>query len=229
MKHVVAREIMTRPVITVTRDTPIRDIVTLMLRHRISGLPVVDDGGRLVGIVTETDLVYKEDTIQARPPVIPWQGRSLWLERRIGRHGKVEATTAGALMTDNVITATEETGIRELAHLMVAHDINRIPILQDGRVVGIVTRADILKVFTRSDDALVSAARDAILHDLVIDPGRLEITSVNGVLSIAGQLDLRTERDLVINCLRSIDGVAGVNTDQLRYRIDNLSLGRVFF
>lgn len=229
MKTVVAREIMTSPVFTVTPETPIRDIVTLMLTHRISGLPVVDAERRILGIVTESDVILKEDTPPARPPVIPWHGRSLWLERIVDRHDKAEATTAGDLMTENVVTATEETGIRDLAHLMVTHGVNRIPIIRDGRAVGIVTRADILKVFTRSDEALVESARNAILHDLVIDPGRLEITAVGGVVTLAGQLDFRTERDLVVNCVRSIEGVVGVNTDRLGYRINNLALGKVLF
>lgn len=229
MKHVTAREIMTSPVITVTPDTPVREVVTLMLQHRISGLPVVDAENRILGIVTEADLIHKEDAVQARPPVIPWHGRSLWLERKVDRHDKSKAMTAAALMTENVLTATEETGIRELAHVMVAHDVNRIPIIRDGRVVGIVTRADIVKVFTHSDEALITAARSALLHDLVIDPGRFVITSVNGVLNIAGELDLRTERDLVVTCLRSIDGVVGLNSDRLTYKTDNLKLGQVVF
>ena len=79
--------------------------------------------------------VQKEDLQRARSPLIPWHGRTLRLERIIDRHHKAEGTTAKDLMTPNVITATEATGSRELAHLMVTHDVKRIPILRDGRVV----------------------------------------------------------------------------------------------
>ncbi len=227
MRHVIAREIMSRPVITVRPDTPVRDIVTLMLRFGISGLPVVDADGRLLGIVSEADVIVKEEAPRPSPPALAWHGRSLWLERRVNRYRKAVGTTARDLMTENVVTAGDETSVRDLAHLMLSRGVNRIPIVTDGRVVGIVTRADILKVFTRSDDALVAAAKDALVHDLWIDPTPLAITCANGVLTVSGQVDRRSDRDLVLKWLRSIDGVVGVNGEDLTFRTDDLALGRV--
>src|SRR5262249_28663118 len=149
MRQVIAREVMTTPGITVSPDTPFGNIVAIMLKHRISGVPVVDEGGRLVGIVTEADLLLKEEEPRAQPALIPWHGSSLRLERIRDRHRKAEGRTAGALMTENVVSATEDATAHHLAHLMLARDVNRVPIVRDGRVVGIVTRADVLKVFTR--------------------------------------------------------------------------------
>jgi CBS domain-containing protein len=228
MKHVIAREIMTSPVITVGPDTPFRDIVAAMLKKGISGVPVVDGYGRLLGIVTEADLLHKEEEPQPRPALIPWHGSSLRRERVVDRHRKATGMTAGELMTENVVTATEETPVHVLAHLMLSRDINRIPIVRDGNLVGIVTRADILKVFARSDEALVSAVRETLAKDLWIDPGTLTIACQNGVVTVAGEVDRRTDRDLVIKWVNAIDGVVGLNTDRLAYRIDDLALGRVF-
>ncbi len=227
MKHLTAHEIMTSPVITVRPETPMREVVNLMRRFEISGLPVVDEAGQMVGIVTEADVLHKADVLQPRPPAIPWHGRSLWLERIVDRYRKATGTTAGDLMTENVVTADEGTGVRELAHRMLTHGINRIPIVQGRRVVGIVTRADILKVFSFSDAALVAAIRDALTHDLWIDPAGLTITCADGVVTIAGQVDRRTDRDLVTKWIRAVDGVIGVNADGLTYRIDDLALGKV--
>ena len=227
MKQAIAREIMTSPVITVSPDTPFRNIVAIMLQHGISGLPVVDEHGRLLGVVTEADLLHKEEAPHPQPALIPWHGSSPRLERLLDRHRKSEGMTAGDLMTENVVTATEDTSAHQLAHLMLARDINRIPILRDGRVAGIVTRADILKLFTRGDQALLEAVREVLVHDLWIDPKTLSITCLNGVVTVSGEVDRRTDRDLLIRWVKSIDGVVGVNTDQLEFRSDDLGLRKV--
>jgi len=198
-----------------------------MLQHRISGLPVVDESGRLVGIVTEADLLLKEEEPRAQPALIPWHGSSLRLERSHDRHRKAEGTTAGVLMTENVVSATEDATAHHLAHLMLARDVNRIPIVRDGRVVGIVTRADVLKVFTRGDEALLKVAREALARDLWIDPKALSISCLNGVVTVSGTLDRRSDRDLLLRWVKAIDGVVDVNADRLEFRVDDLALGRV--
>lgn len=227
MKRVVAREIMTSPVITATPETPFREIAMLMLHHRVSGLPVVDDSGRLLGIISEADLIRKEEQPLPQPTIVGWHGRSLWLERLVDRHQKATGMTARDLMTENVVTATEETKAHELAHLMLARGVNRIPIVREGRVVGIVTRADILKVFVRTDTALAASITQALLHDLWIDPSALAITCTNGVVAIAGQVDRQSDKEFIIKWVKSVDGVVGLNADGLTYRIDDLALGKV--
>ena len=227
MRQVIAREIMTTPVITVSPDTLFGNIVAIMLQHRISGLPVVDESGRLVGIVTEADLLLKEEEPRAQPALIPWHGSSLRLERSHDRHRKAEGTTAGVLMTENVVSATEDATAHHLAHLMLARDVNRIPIVRDGRVVGIVTRADVLKVFTRGDEALLKVAHEALARDLWIDPKALSISCLNGVVTVSGTLDRRSDRDLLLRWVKAIDGVVDVNADRLEFRVDDLALGRV--
>jgi len=227
MRHATARDIMTTPIVTVGPDLPFREVVTLMLAHRISGVPVVDEEGRLLGIVTEADLIYKEEAPPPSPALVPWHGSSLRLERIVDRHRKASGLTAGDLMTENVVTATEETGVHELAHLMLGRDINRIPIVRAGRVVGIVTRADILKVFTRDDAALLDAVRDTLAADLWIDPKGLSLTCLHGVVTVSGEVDRRSDRELILRYVKAIDGVVGVEAGGLGYRIDDMALGRV--
>lgn len=227
MKHVLAREIMTSPVFTIPPETPFRDIAALMLERGVSGLPVVDTDGQILGIVSEADLLLKEESPQPQPPLFGWHGASLKLERMVNRHRKATGATAGEIMTENVVTAGEETTVHELAHLMLTHEINRIPIVRDGRVVGIVTRADVLKVFSRSDEALLAAVREAIVRDLWIDPAGLIVTCQNGVVAVKGTVDRRSDRDIIVRWIAAIDGVVRLNADFLEYRIDDLALGRV--
>ena len=130
-------------------------------------------------------------------------------------------------MTENVVSATEDATAHHLAHLMLARDVNRIPIVRDGRVVGIVTRADVLKVFTRGDQALLKVIREALARDLWIDPKTVSISCLNAVVTVSGTLDRRSDRDLLLRWVKAIDGVVDVNADRLEFRVDDLALGRV--
>jgi CBS-domain-containing membrane protein len=229
MKHVIARDIMSSPVVSVGPDAPVRALVELMLRSRISGLPVVDADQRVLGIVTESDLLEKEDRPFPEPPLIAWHGRSLRLERLLGRYRKAAGTTARDIMTENIVTAGEETEAHELAHLMLRHNINRILILRDGRLAGIVTRADVLKVFLRSDESILQTIRQTLARELLIDPAPLDLTSTGGVVTVAGTVDRHSDKTLVAKWIRSVDGVVAVRTDNLDYRFDDLAVGKVAF
>jgi CBS-domain-containing membrane protein len=229
MKHVTAREIMSSPVVSVAPDAPVRALVELMLRSRISGLPVVDAEERVLGIVTESDLLEKEDRPVPEPPLISWHGRSLRLERMLGRYRKATGTTARDIMTENIVTAGEDTEAHELAHLMLRHNINRILILREGRLTGIVTRADVLKVFLRSDDSILQTVRQTLARELFIDPRPLALTCSGGVVTISGTVDRHSDYGLIMKWVRSVDGVVAVQADNLTYRIDDLAVGQVAF
>ena len=117
MMEIPVREIMTRDVITVLASAPVGDVARLLSEKRITGLPVVDDQGRVVGILSEYDV--------------------------ISRRG----ATAGEIMSAQVISVTEETDAEEVAHLLTNRRIRRVPILADGRLVGIVSRSDLMRLF----------------------------------------------------------------------------------
>ncbi len=229
MRHVTAREIMSSPVVTVGAETPVREIVETMRRSRISGLPVVDDDQRVLGIVPEADLLEKEDRPLPEPPILSWHGRSLRVERMLGHYRKATGSTARDVMTENIITAGEDTNVHELAHMMLRHSINRILILREGRLAGIVTRADVLKVFLRSDESILQAVRETLARELYIDPASLTLSCANGIVTAAGTVDRHSDWALLVKWIRSVDGVVAVRADDLAYRNDDLALGRVAF
>jgi CBS domain-containing protein len=137
-----AKDIMTANVISVSEDTPVREIVDLLLKHRISAVPVVDGARRVVGIVSEGDLLRPEGTSGGR------RKRSWWLEAIFAgealTYEKAHGRTAGAVMTRNVFTVEEDTPLNEIAELLERHQIKRVPVLGEGRLAGIVSRANLL-------------------------------------------------------------------------------------
>lgn len=209
-----AQDIMTSRVITVTPATPLRDAVRLMLEHRISGLPVIDDAGRLVGIVTEADLLLKEAKPHPQPPVLEWFGRSLWLERWLSPARKAEGQTVGEVMTHNVVTADEQTPVEELAARMIRYRVNRLPIVRAGAVVGIVTRADILKVFMRSDEALAVQCR-RLVGEFLLPAEEVGIDVDRGVVHLRGRVASPGRRSDLLQRLWTVDGVIGLDDREL--------------
>lgn len=219
MNRLRAKDVMSHPVITVRPDIPIPEIAKILTEHRISGVPVVDDQGRLVGIVTEADLLLKEAGPGGLPKLAFFlPARSKEVQEQLRRY---EGKVAADMMTQEVITATEETPLRELAALMARNQINRIPILRDDQVVGIVSRNDVLKAFTRSDETLHQEARQTLVHDLRIDPEPLDIQVKDGVVTILGQVERKSEVGLMEMSVRAIDGVVSVDVSGLTYDVDD--------
>ncbi|MDR7440505.1 MAG: CBS domain-containing protein [Armatimonadota bacterium] len=215
--RLLARDVMTSPVITVRPDTPVKEVARLLLTHHISGVPVVDENGNLVGILTEADLLHKER------PESHEEGSLLRLLRR-GQIAEAERKASGLLardlMTSPVITIHEDTPLREAAALMTRHRINRLPVLRAGQVVGILSRADVLKALTRPDHELQEAVRRAFLEELWIDPTRLRIHVHQGVVTLEGEVERRSDKELAERWIASIDGVVRVQS-RLTYRFDD--------
>lgn len=211
-----ARQIMTRPVVTVTPQTPVCDAVRLMLERHISGLPVIDDTGTLVGIITEADLLLKEATPKPVPPFIDRIGRSLWLERWLSPYRKAEGRIVAEVMTHNVITAGEEITAHELAAMMLRHQVNRLPIVRDGKPVGIVTRADILRLFLRSDRVLFEEARRAA-KQFALSGEEVDVAVDSGVLFVRGRVADPARRAELLRRLEEIDGVIAIDGRELTH------------
>lgn len=210
-----AKDVMTSPVITVSPDTPVKEVAQLLLTHHISGVPVVSDG-KLVGIVTEADLLYKE-----RPETE--EGGLLRLLRRgqlAEAERKAEGLVARDVMTSPVVTVTEDTPLREVASLMARRQINRVPVLRGDQVVGIVSRADVLRALVRADDELKEAVQRALLEELWIDPSGLRIEVHEGVVTLEGEVDRRSDKELAERWVSTIDGVVRVES-RLTYRFDD--------
>jgi CBS domain-containing protein len=219
-----ARDIMTSPVVTARPDTRVKDLVALMATHRISGIPIVTVAHELVGIVTEGDLLYKEVLPRPTEPAPLAQRLPLpAVAEAAERARKAEGLRAEEVMTTPVLTVTEAATVHEIATLMVQHKINRVPVLRAGRVVGIVSRADVLKAFSRPDAELAEAIRDSLLHDLWIDVSRITVDVRGGIVSLEGSLDRRSEKALIEKWVGLADGVVDVQS-RLTYEVDDRRL-----
>lgn len=153
-------DVMTQDVVTVQPSTTVSKIVHLMVQHNISGIPVVDPAGRLLGMVTERDLIARHARVHF-PAYIPLLESILVLGNR--RHFEEEirralATSAGELMSSGVPTVSAETDILDVATLMFEKGVNPIPVLEQGRVVGIISRTDLIKLMVHEEETEGSQA-----------------------------------------------------------------------
>ena len=143
------RDLMTPEVVTVRPTTPIKDAAGLLVEHRISGMPVVDDSGRVVGVISEGDLIVKEhgaDPVQRRPLARIF-GDSPETRAQLA---KIVALTAGDAMTAPAITIKADDLVAEAAATMARSRVNRLPVIDGDELVGVVSRADIVRAFVRA-------------------------------------------------------------------------------
>ena len=213
-----ARELMTTPVIAATPEMTVKEAADLMAQHRVSGLPVIDRDGHIVGVVSESDLL---EPLEPRDPA---RGVFALLDRlahTTGADRKFLARTVEALMTAPVRMAGPDATLRELLHLMNMYQINRIPIVEARRLLGIVTRADVLRALTRPDAAITEEVCWRLEHELWIDLKGVQVSTAGGVVALAGEVDTRTDAELAARWAGATDGVVAVDSSRLHYRIDD--------
>ena len=200
-------QVMTRNVITVGPETPLRDVARLMTDHGISGVPVVEQG-RVLGILSEADIVAKE-----RGPVVSHGRLATWLARSPKRADleRFEARTAADAMTSPAITIDSWHTTADAAALMLDRRVHRLPVLKEGRLVGIVSRADLVGAFARSDEEIaIDIREDVLLHSFWITPGDVEVTVRNGEVSLRGTVDSDLLARLVPETVQLVPGVVRV-------------------
>lgn len=209
---------MTTDVITVRQDAPFKEVARLLDEHSVSALPVLDENDRLVGIVSEADLLPKE--YRDRP------GR---LARLIHRQElvKAEGDVAAALMTTPAVTIGPDASLADAAQRMMHERVKRLPVVtDDGDLIGIVSRADLVEAFLRPDETIARELyREIDSRVLLTEPGTVEVTVDNGVVTLRGQLDRRSSVEIVEKLARQTDGVIDVS-NELRYRWDDSKLVR---
>lgn len=216
------REVMSSPVLSVRPETPLKEVARLFLEQRISGVPVVDEAQHVLGVVSEGDLLIKERGPQAvaRRPLS-------WLlgdERAAEERAKVSAATAGEAMSHPAITVCADCSLREAAGLMIDRAVNRLPVVEDGRLVGIVTRADLVGAFVRPDDELARVVSEEVVRDTMwIDPRRVAVSVAEGVVTLDGTVDRRSTARILANLVARVDGVVHVD-DRLRWELDDTQL-----
>ena len=215
-----ARDIMTSPAITVAPDTTVREIAELLYARRISGVPVTE-GGRLVGLVSEADLMHRCEIHTDRAA----QPQSWWLRLFRDDHSaddyvKSHARHARDIMTVEVATVTPDTPVTEIAGLLESRGIKRVPVVHQGRVVGIVSRSNLVQALavTSQPEALPARGDDAIRAALLAELERQpwwqrNVASViidRGVVHYWGTLDSEEERAAARVAAENIPGVRGV-------------------
>jgi CBS domain-containing protein len=197
-------EVMTREVVTVAPDTPLKAASSLFLTHRISGLPVVDDG-RLVGVLSESDVVAKETSGYRNGDVSPAETQHLRRER--------EAQTVAEAMTREPIAVEPWMSIWGAADLMAVHDVNRLPVVEaNGTLVGIVTRDDLVRAFARSDRDVERDIREYLFPSVGLAPNDpLDVSVERGVVTVTGRIESEMARHCLRTTLHLVPGVVRVH------------------
>jgi CBS domain-containing protein len=191
------KELMSAPVVCVSPDTPLKQVASILVERGISAVPVVEEDGWLVGIVSEADLIRLETSEDPRRHI---------LSRGDARE-HVPAT-AGEVMTRDVIALWEDADAAEAARLMVERRVKRIPIVSGGQVVGILSRRDLLRTMVRSD-AEIKADVEALLSDQAFLVGQFEVVVAGGEVVLVGT-GSEAERRLTELLARSVRGVLAV-------------------
>ena len=204
-------DVMTTAVLTVDRITPYQDIDRLLTKHRISGVPVLKMGREVVGVVSETDLLAAEDETRRQARMAASMGRRWHLRKQ-----PQVRLTAGALMTSPAITIGPDATIPGAARLMNTHHISRLPVIDEkGKLIGIVSRRDLLSVFLRPDADIAHDARQVLDELPLADPKEAIAEVRHGVVTLTGLMrpEADHEQDLMPLALRliwDIDGVVDV-------------------
>jgi CBS domain-containing protein len=207
--HTRVGDIMTTSVVTVDRITPYKEIASLLIDHGISGVPVLALGRQVVGVVSESDLITAED--KRRGSRNGWAGRL----RPGGGHDRAHTgLTAGELMAAPAITIHPGASVPATARLMHAHNIRRLPVVDDtGKLVGLVSRRDLISVFLRPDAEIAAQVSELLDEILPAVPGEIKVTVRNGVVAMTGQAGPVDQPDLIPIAERlawDIEGVVDV-------------------
>ncbi len=202
-------DVMTVDVRTVSPETPLKDVAEVLSSLRVSGLPVVE-AGKVVGVVSEADILTKE---RGAAPSVGGLF-SVLFEDRSDIRSKLQATTAGEAMTSPAITIVPRRPVSEAAARMIDLGINRLPVVDDdGDLVGIVTRADLVRAFVRTDDEIAREIReDVVLHSLWIEPDQINLSVENGAVTLAGRVDTKADAELLPAFVRRVPGVVSVES-----------------
>jgi CBS domain-containing protein len=215
-----ARDVMVSPVITARKSATVREVAKILLEKRISAVPVVDNVGKLVGIITEGDLMRRAEAGTEHP--YSWWVHFLAGDATVAAdYVKSHAAKVKDVMTSNVVTATSETPLHEVASLLEEHQIKRVPIVDKaGSLVGIVSRANLIQVVASARPKLEmtlpdSAIRQKLLGELKrqcwAHTHNLSITVTNGVVDLWGYAQSNEERKAIRVAAEGIPGVIAVN------------------
>jgi CBS domain-containing protein len=219
-----AIDVMVRDVVTVRPDTDVAEAIKLLAEHDVSALPVLDEGGNLVGVLSEADLIHRTEigTEKHRP----W-----WLEAVTGgttlaeEFAKSHGKKVEEVMTDGVISVSEETPLSEIAALFERKRIKRVPVVKDGKLVGIVSRSNLIQALASAvghvdqHDEMDRQIRLELLSRLKDQPwtgfGDRNITVSDGVVHIWGLVGSEAERNALLALAEGVPGVSRVSDEMI--------------
>jgi CBS domain-containing protein len=206
---------MTTEVVTVTPGMSLKEAARTMTDVGVSGLPVLDEDGRIIGIITEADFLARE------------AGRSEPRRRRLldalfNEPQVAEAETVEQAMTLDPFVIYPEASLTEAARVMVNHGVKRLPVVDaEGRLAGVISRADVVAAFTRPDDVIEDEIReDVIRRILFLEDGVVDVTVVDGVVTLQGTLPTKSDTRLLEELTRRLDGVVRLESE-LDFEVDD--------
>jgi CBS domain-containing protein len=208
------KDVMSTHVIAVRRSAPYKEMAAMLHEQRVSAFPVLDDDNKVVGVVSEADLLTKE----ALEGTVP---RTL-LSRQERVRKQVNALTAADLMTTPPVTIGPDEPVTRAARLMFDRRVKRLPVVgDDGRLIGILTRSDVLSVYSRPDAEIQrQVTKDLILETFLCDPDLFTVTVNDGIVTVEGTPETTNVGLDIISAIRHMEGVVAVR-DRLNYRNDS--------
>lgn len=211
-------DVMTTEVVTVPPGESLKEVARLMVERRISGVPVVDGEGRVLGVVSEADLLVKERGVrESRGGPLAWLVDPL----EVGERLKIEARVAGEAMTSPAVTIEPHRLVASAAERMLEQGVNRLPVVVGDRLVGIVTRADLVRAFARSDAEIVREIREDVVGEhMLLDEHAVGVEVDDGEVLLSGELGRRSQVDLLPRLAAQVPGVIGVES-RLTWREDD--------
>lgn len=203
-------EVMTRGLVAASPDATFKELVDLMIHHDVGAVPVVDADGAVRGIVTETDLLTKP-TFGAQRPPLRAKLQGLLSHGVLGPHAS--ALTASDVMSTPVVTVSPAASVTAAARQMVDQGVGRLVVIDDGRLVGIVSRRDLLRSFDRSDEEIAADVQAALADLTVSEHGhRVQVAVEDGCVTLTGTVDFPSNIAVVRDTAMRVRGVVGVDT-----------------
>ncbi|MFE7598349.1 CBS domain-containing protein [Streptomyces sp. NPDC057494] len=218
MRHRRIDRLMTREVVSVRGDSPFKEVARTLSRHRVTAVPVVDGDDRVVGVVSEGDLLRKTADQAAAPngmPAVP--------DLEAWERAKAEGTRAEELMSAPAVCARPDWTVAEAARLMEVQSVKRLVVVDDeDRLVGIVSRRDLLGIYLREDDDIRQEIVDDVLGaTLRLEPTALAVEVHDGRVEISGRLPFRGMIPAIERMCAAVDGVVSVSCTRLAYDVDD--------
>jgi CBS domain-containing protein len=219
LRHRLVGELMTTSVVTVRPDTSFKEIARMLAGDDVSAVPVVDDQDRPLGIVSEADLMRHQAAAEDPEGLLPPAGFSPEQQAR------ADGTRADELMSAPAVCARPDWTVVEAARVLNDKALKRMPVEDEaGRLIGIVSRSDLLRVFLRNDRAIGEEIReDVVVRTLRLPVDGVRVDVAQGQVSLSGAVELRSERDILVRLCRAVDGVVSV-ASTVEYRTDDIAI-----